>query len=279
MPKNLATEKISLFQKKIYNFYTKNKRSFSWRKTTDPYKILVSEIMLQQTQTKRVEKKYQEFIKVFPNFKKLAESSLHTILKVWQGMGYNRRALYLHQIAILVIENYNGKLPAEEKILQTFKGIGKNTAASICAFAFNAPTVFIETNIRSVYINYFFKNKKRVTDEQILNLVKQTLDYKNPREWYYALMDYGVFLKKQFKNLNLQSAHYIKQTAFEGSDRQIRGKILKLLTEKNSISLTHIFKELKQFNKQRIKKILTKLVEEKFLILEKIPSKYILNSL
>ncbi len=230
------------FQGKILNFYSNNKRNFSWRETTDPYKILVSEIMLQQTQTQRVITKYEEFLKTFPTLETLAQSSTQILLTAWQGLGYNRRALYLKKIAEIVMHEYNGILPKSSNELLKLPGIGKNTAGSIMAFAYNAPSVFIETNIRRVFIHEFFYDKTDIHDTEILTLIKQTLPRENIREWYYALMDYGAYIAKQVPNPNRKSRHYTKQSKFEGSLRQIRGKILKILIEKpqKTVHLFHL---------------------------------------
>ena len=205
----------------------------------DPYRIVVSEIMLQQTQTYRVEPKYLAFIKKFPNFRPLAKASTAEVLSAWQGLGYNRRALYLKKIAETVVKEYKGKLPSNSVELQKLSGIGPNTAGSIGAFAFNQPVVFIETNIRRVFIHFFFPKKQQVDDRDILKLVADTLDRKNSREWYFALMDYGAtlrqaqgkLLKGKFENPNRRSKHYAVQSKFEGSVRQTRGLILKTLLD------------------------------------------------
>jgi A/G-specific adenine glycosylase len=186
--------------------------------------------MLQQTQTARVETKYEQFIAAFPTFECLAHASLRDVLSAWQGLGYYRRARYLHQIAQKVVSEHGGMLPDDPKILQTFPGLGAATAASICAFAFNKPTVFIETNIRTVFIHSFFQHKSSVSDKELMPFIAESLDHDNPREWYYALMDYGVLLKSQHINPSRKSAHYTKQSKFEGSDRQIRAAILKMIT-------------------------------------------------
>ncbi len=210
------------------------RRDFPWRNTTDPYHILVSEVMLQQTQVARVMVKFPIFIDQFSNFKELATASTKDILQVWQGMGYNRRALYLKKIAEIVITQYKGKLPDDPAILDTFPGIGEATAASIVAFAFNKPLVFIETNIRRVFIHLFFEDRKsKVDDREIFPLVEQTLDHNNPREWYWALMDYGAHLGKTVDNPNKKSKYYSIQSKFEGSDRQVRGEILRILLKKS----------------------------------------------
>lgn len=231
------------FKKLIYDHYKKQGRNLPWRipslklrkdKSLDPYKILVSEIMLQQTQVDRVIQKYQEFIKKFPTLYSLAEAKRIDVLHAWQGLGYNRRALYLKKIAE-EITNHNPsflKRGIKPEELERLKGIGKNTAASICAFAFNMPVVFIETNIRTVFLKHFFPYGENVHDAEILKLVEKTLDTKDPRQWYWALMDYGSYLKHTQGNLNrLQSAQYAKQSKFKGSRRELRGRIIKTLLQ------------------------------------------------
>jgi A/G-specific adenine glycosylase len=240
----MNSSQIKKFRRTVYSYYKKHRRDFAWRRIRRPYDIVVSEIMLQQTQTERVAKKFPEFIRTFPSFQALAAAPFTDVMRVWEGMGYNRRARYLHDIARRVVNEYNGRLPRDPAILETFPGIGKNTAASIVAFAFNQPTVFIETNIRSVFINFFFKNRKKISDAEIEPLIAKTLDDKNPREWCYALMDYGAMLKDAMPNPNRKSAHYAKQSRFEGSHRQLRGRILRALLEKKALSETALNKLL-----------------------------------
>lgn len=255
---------ITQFKEFIWNFYWQNKRDFAWRNIDNSYYVVVSEIMLQQTQTSRVVTKYEEFIAAFPTFHDLACASLRDVLSVWQGLGYYRRARFLHQLSQKVVNEYAGILPQNPKILQTFPGIGPGTAGSICAFAFNQPTVFIETNIRTVFIHSFFRDKNNVSDKELLPLIAQTVDHENPREWYYALMDYGVLLKSCQINPSRKSAHYTKQSKFEGSDRQIRAKILKLITEKEKILHKDILNIINQ-DIERIEKIIDQLIAEDFI--------------
>jgi A/G-specific adenine glycosylase len=217
------------FQEMVLSHYYLYGRNLVWRNTTDPYHILVSEIMLQQTQVERVSKKFPEFICAFPDFSSLATATLADVLTVWQGLGYNRRAIALQKCAIRVMNEYNGILPADVDILATFPGIGRATASSIAAFAFNMPVVFIETNIRRVFIHFFFAATENVSDADILSLVEKALYRENPRVWYWALMDLGSALKKMVPNPNRRSLHYTRQSPFEGSDRKIRGAILKIL--------------------------------------------------
>lgn len=230
--KRLTPKGVERFCALIWNYYQSNRRPFPWREHITPYAILVSEIMLQQTQTYRVEPKYLSFIKTFPSMESLAAANLSDVLRQWQGLGYNRRGKYLHECAKKVINEYNGILPNQPTILETFPGIGPATARSITTFAYNKPTLFIETNIRSVYIHCFFENKTGIDDKELLPLIEQTLNHTHPREWYYALMDYGVALKKTFKNPNKKSKHYTKQSPFKGSNREIRSNILKELLKK-----------------------------------------------
>ncbi len=176
--------------------------------------------------------KYTSFLKKFPTFKKLAAASTADVIREWHGLGYNRRALNLKRAAQIIVEKYKGSVPAVYSELVELPGIGPYTAGALIAFVWNTPAVMIETNIRSVYIHHFFPTKK-VSDATLLPLIEQTLDTKRPREWYYALMDYGSCLKKSVGNASRASAHYKKQTPFKGSNRQLRGAILRELTQGN----------------------------------------------
>jgi A/G-specific adenine glycosylase len=227
------TGEISRFRTLIKTHYRRYGRSFPWRETRDPYAITVSEIMLQQTGTERVLKKYEPFITAFPSFESLAAADMKDVLALWQGLGYNRRAKALRDIAVKVCGDLGGVLPSEAAELLTLPGIGPGTAGSLAAFVYNKPAVFIETNIRRVFLHFFFTNREGVHDREILPLAEAALDRKNPREWYYGLMDYGVYLKSLYPNANKRSAHYTVQSRFENSNRQVRGRIIKALTELN----------------------------------------------
>ncbi|MDB5187613.1 MAG: endonuclease [Candidatus Kaiserbacteria bacterium] len=198
-----------------------------WRQTADPYKILVSEIMLQQTQVSRVIEKYSAFIKRFPTIKKLAAASLSDVLQIWIGLGYNRRAKFLHEASKIVTKEYGGNL---KKALEfPLPGIGPYTRAAVRTFAFNEPHPMIETNIRTVYIHHFFPHTIDIYDRQILSYVEKAGKGMEPRIWYWALMDYGAHLKLKHPNPSRKSAHHATQSKFEGSLRQVRGAILKSL--------------------------------------------------
>jgi A/G-specific adenine glycosylase len=263
--RNLGLEEISSFQDFIWNFYSTNKRDFAWRNNENPYHVVVSELMLQQTQTHRVEPKFELFIGEFPDFETLAQASLRNVLSLWQGLGYNRRGKYLQQIAQAVVLEHGGRLPADTELLRALPGIGPYTAGSICAFAFNKPTVFIETNIRAVYLHTFYKDVQKVPDAELLPLIAATLDPVNPREWYYALMDYGVELKKSGKNPNVRSKHHAVQSKFEGSDRQIRGRIIALLTSHEQLSLSEIIERVDGNQRDRIERIVGQLCSDEMI--------------
>jgi A/G-specific adenine glycosylase len=237
---NLTPEQVISFQAVIYRHYNEYGRELPWRKTKNPYHIFVSEVMLQQTQVERVIKKYTPFISIFPDFASLARAELKDVLSVWQGLGYNRRALALVRAARTVTSEYGGHLPAKLEDLTKLSGVGRATASSLQAFAFNKPAVFIETNIRRVFIHHFFEGKENVKDNDILPFVEATLDRSNPGMWYHALMDYGAMLKKEIPNPNIRSLHYKKQPPFKNSDRQIRGAILRILLEKSPLSYSEL---------------------------------------
>jgi A/G-specific adenine glycosylase len=248
----------------VLSHYEQYGRRMVWRNTTDPYQILVSEIMLQQTQVERVAAKFPEFIHAFPDFASLAAAPLAKVLTAWQGMGYNRRAIALQNCAIRVMNEYNGLLPADVDTLATFPGIGRATASSIAAFAFNRPVVFIETNIRRVFIHFFFADTGNISDADIFPLVKKALYHENPRVWYWALMDFGSALKKTVPNPNRRSKHYTKQAPFEGSDRKIRGTIIRMVLAEPGISEKKI-SDNRNEDPARIKRILSSLESEGFI--------------
>jgi A/G-specific adenine glycosylase len=259
--KRLQPAALRSFQHKIWDYYREHGRAMPWRETRNPYRILVSELMLQQTQVPRVLAKYREFIARFPDAAALAKAPLRSVLTVWQGLGYNRRALALQQIARIVVERHKGKVPSSVDALVKLPGIGKATASAILAFAFNQPVAFIETNIRTVFIHFFFSDRDAVSDEEILPLVTQTLDVDNPREWYYALMDYGAFLKKTSANAGRKSRHYHKQSPFDGSNRQVRGRIVRYLIKEGKSTEEAMVKQI-SLNAKPVRSALRDLVQE-----------------
>lgn len=264
MRKKISPLDIDRFRNTISGYYRSHGRKLPWRNTWKPYHILVSEIMLQQTQVERVLDKYEQFLSAFPDFSTLAHAPLREVLATWQGMGYNRRAIALKRIAVEVMISHNGVLPSSEELLLRMPGIGKATASSIAAFAFNTPSIFIETNIRRVFIHFFFNDRENIRDADILPIVENTLDRANPREWYYALMDYGSLLKKTTQNPNRKSAHYKRQESFEGSRRQLRGKVLKEILATPSITESSLAKHAGQ-DSEAIREVLDQLQKEGFI--------------
>lgn len=252
------------FKKTVWDHYSKHKRPMPWRDDLSPYSVFLSEVMLQQTQVSRVLLKYPSFMSIFPTFSSLAEADTQTLLTAWQGMGYNRRALYLRDAARIIMETYGGTLPKEVSLLDGLPGIGYATACSIAAFVYNTPVSFIETNIRRVYIHHFFKTKAQVDDKDILQLVNETVSKKKAREWYWALMDYGAYLAKREDNPNRKSRHYVKQKKFQGSVREVRGGILKLLLQ-NKQSLQQL---KKLYPDERLFTALVQLEKEGFITKE-----------
>ncbi len=252
---------MEAFRKVIYDYFAINGRALPWRATSDPYHIFVSEIMLQQTQVDRVVAKYAAFIAALPDFASLARASFEEVLTVWQGLGYNRRALALKRAAVRVAAEFNSVLPHDPDILATLPGVGKTTACSIAAFAFNMPVIFVETNIRTVFIHFFFNGREKVADAEILPLVGEALDRSEPRKWYSALMDYGTMLKKSGRKDHRKSAGYRKQSPFYGSDRQLRGQILKILLAENGLSPDKLSQALAT-DEERVRKIVDALRDE-----------------
>lgn len=237
---SLSPEEIERFQTAILDFFYSEGRTFPWRETRNPYSIMVSEFMLQQTQTNRVLSKYLEWLEIFPTLESLASSSLADVLSQWVGLGYNRRARFLHESAKRIVNEFAGIVPKDPEILDSLPGIGSYTARAISTFAYGVPHPFIETNIRAVYIFFFFPDTSIVDDKEILKCIEQTLYVDDPRIWYYALMDYGATLKKKIKNPNRKSKHYLKQSKFDGSLRQARGSIIRHLGIHGNDSLATI---------------------------------------
>lgn len=204
-------------------------REMPWREDTRPYYVLVSELMLQQTQVERVVPKFQAFVTAFPDEKTLAAAPLAEVLKLWSGLGYNRRAKFLHEAAKRIVHNFNGKFPQTKEGLLNLPGVGVNTAGAILAYAFNLPSLFIETNVRTVFFHHFFNDREMVDDKEIMVLLGEVMDHEHPREFYWALMDYGTYLKKEGAGNVKMSKHYKKQSALKGSVREVRGQIVRQL--------------------------------------------------
>lgn len=235
----VSSADLKKFQAIVLSHWKKyGRHDLPWRKMTDPYKILVSEVMLQQTQVERVMPYYRAFLREFPTVRALARAPLSDVLRAWSGLGYNRRAKLLHDTARAVVAECEGVFPRDLVALMALPGIGPYTAGAIRAFAFNEPGVFIETNIRTVILHHAEllhlsdgrHSTGTVRDGEIAEILEKAARGQDPRTWYSAMMDYGAHLKKSGVRLNHKSAHYAKQSTFEGSLRQVRGAILRALS-------------------------------------------------
>lgn len=259
---------ITVLQKQLLQWYKKHKRDkLPWRFTTShpvsTYEILVSEIMLQQTQVSRVLDKFQKFINAFPTPQHLAKAPLDTVLREWQGMGYNRRGLYLKQCAEETVKRFDGVVPSDPLLLQTLPGIGPYTAGAVSCFAFNKPVVFLDTNIRKFFIHYFFADRKpqqkqKISDTEILPIAERLLYKKNPRVWNYALMDYGALVFSGKPELLSRAKSYHKQSPFLGSTRFFRSQIVQYLLKHKDAS----FDTLQRISSRDIEPLLMSLCKE-----------------
>ena len=252
----ITKKQINQFQSKVLSFYKENRRDLPWRNTTDPYKILISELMLQQTQVSRVINYYDKWIKQWPTIDLLAQASRKDVLKAWMGLGYNTRGINLHRSAQKIVNDYNGDLLETMKNYKEIPGIGKYTSRAVQIFSTNADIVTVDTNIRRILISEFHLSED-VTDKELWQLAEQTLPTGRSREWHNALMDYGaLFLTAKKTGIQPKT----KQSRFEGSDRQIRAQILRQLMEK-TVSLSELQK-IFEIEQNRLQQILDKMVKE-----------------
>lgn len=259
------------FRRVVRSFYRSNGRDFPWRRTQDPYQILVSEVMLQQTQTQRVAERFPVFIHQFPNIRALAAARQSEVIRAWEGLGYYRRARNLHRAAQEVVSECNGEIPDSYDHLRALPGIGEYTAAAVSAFAFNRAVPMIETNIRAVYLYVFFKEQEGVSDRRILALIEETMPKSGVREWFYSLMDLGVELKRATPRINHASRHHTKQKPFHGSDRRVAAMVLRYVIGcKRPISKELIVQEtlgaLSETTLDQIERALVRLEREKLLV-------------
>lgn len=255
-----STTSKAAFVRTVWRYYDRHGRhDLPWRATRDPYRIMVSELMLQQTQVARVIPKYKALLAAFPSATKLAEAPLGEVLRLWQGLGYNRRAKFLHAAARVIAKD---GFPDSYEAIRALPGVGAYTAGAIMAFAYEVSVPIIETNIRTVYLHHFYPDQSDVTDAALLPLIAETLPKRRSvRLWYYALMDYGAHLKVVVGNKSAQSRHYTKQSRFAGSDRQIRGAIVRQLAQR-SLTKPALKTALTGFAPERIEMQLVNLLSE-----------------
>lgn len=226
----MKNAQLARVRQTVLSYYAKHARSnLPWRKTRNAFKVLVSEVMLQQTQVDRVAPYYNVFLKKFPTPQALARAPLKEVLVAWSGLGYNRRARFLHEAAKIIVRNYGGKIPVELATLKKLPGIGDYTAKAVLVFAHNKQEVLLETNIRAVILHHCFPNKKEVHDTEVYGVAVSLAKGQDPRIWHAALMDYGSYLKKTAPNPSRKSRHHVRQKPFKGSVREVRGAVLKEL--------------------------------------------------
>jgi A/G-specific adenine glycosylase len=266
----MVTQKeINAFRRIVWKHYrAQGRHALPWRENHDPYRILVSEVMLQQTQVERVIAFFTAWMKKYPMVENLAAAPLSEVLTLWQGLGYNRRAKMLHEAAKAVVKDYGGKFPASPEALEELPGIGPYTARAVAAFAHNQNVVFIETNLRTVVTHHFFGSKKNVDDTEVLAILTKALPKGRAREWYAALMDYGSYLKRTGVRINARAKGYKKQPAFQGSEREARGALLKALVRgpKEPALLIDLFGASRR---DQLKSALSRMTKEGMIMLSK----------
>ncbi|MDD3531467.1 MAG: A/G-specific adenine glycosylase [Candidatus Pacebacteria bacterium] len=256
---------IASFRRTVWAHYKKQGRhDLPWRKTHDPYKILVSEVMLQQTQVERVVPFYKKFVRQFPTAKKLAAAPLSEVLKAWQGLGYNRRAKLLHQAAKVFPRFDLGTRSNLVGELEKLPGVGPYTARAVSAFAYNEDTIVIETNIRTAVIHHFFSGRSAVEDTELAEVLTRVLPRGKAGEWYSALMDYGAYLKRSGFSYNARSKTYTKQSVFAGSLREARGAIVRAYTQ-GVVSHAKLVNLLGPERRAQMKEALKALKEERLI--------------
>lgn len=253
----ISKKDIEKFQQTVFHFYQEHKRNLPWRKTADPYNILVSEFMLQQTQVSRVIKYYNKWIKKWPTIQKLAAEKYKNVLRAWVGLGYNRRAMYLHNTANIIVDEFNGDVLSAVKHYERLPGIGLYTSKAIRIFADNEDIATVDTNIRRIFINEFNLDES-ISEKALFKIAQQSLPKGKSREWHNALMDYGaLYLTSRKTGIKPKTT----QSSFQGSDRQIRGQIIRKLLQENQ-SKYQLEQQL-NIDSSRITPILDKMLKEK----------------
>lgn len=268
---------LQLFVEMIYDYRKKYGRLFPWQETRNPYKVLLSEVMLQQTQTERVLPKYTLFLSKWPTLHDFAQATPAEVLPEWKGLGYNRRCINLLK-AMKLCDNERG-IQNDQAFLLSLPSVGKSTAAAVQSFAYGEKSIYLETNIRRVLIEFFYPMQVQtgitdehtqlkgsvqsftvpeVHDKELTELLQKLLVFvPDSKQWYYALMDVGAQMKKEVPNANKRSKHYHTQSKFEGSERQLRGQILQCLIDKTQLSTDAFFPLLPpQWTKRQVEKAL-----------------------
>lgn len=252
-------DRVRRMQRTLFRWYKVHGRhELPWRNNPTPYRILVSEFMLQQTQVSRVVPKYIVFLEKYPTPRALAKASSADVLRAWSGLGYNRRAVHLHRAVAAVVSEHRGRFPRSNKQLRRLPGIGQYTAAALRVFAWNLDDVAIDTNVRRV-LAHEFRLSGRVHEKQLQELAWQSLPRGRAREWHSALMDYGSAVTTTRRRVTIIGK---KQTQFIGSVREVRGWIVRTLAAHGAQSIKHLA-VLSPFPAERFKTALEGLIKDR----------------
>jgi A/G-specific adenine glycosylase len=247
---------IDAFQRHILDWYEVFKRDLPWRCDPDPYHVLVSEVMLQQTQVDRVIPKYLAFLERFPTLSVLAEASTADVLRQWQGLGYNRRALNLRRAAEVAVREHGGRLPPSVEVLESLPGIGKYTARAVASFAFGIQVPVVDTNVRRVLSDWV---GRELTDRETWELAQRVLPEGRAADWNSAMMDYGALVKKATPRKT-----GVKPEPFGSTNRFWRGRIVDALREAPVLSMEGLLEALPYPNRdeERVRGLVLALHEE-----------------
>ena len=252
-----SNEGIRSFQQAMIQLQAPLFREMPWRVDISAYAVWISESMLQQTQVARVIPKFESFIRAFPAPDALAAAATSDVLEAWQGLGYNRRALALKRAAEIISHEYGGVLPKTRDQLIQLPGIGPATSAGIMAFAYDKPATYLETNVRSVFIHHFYRDEDGIKDSDVAKLVEQACPSKRIRQWYWGLLDYGAYLKKNVVNPGRKSATYAKQSKFEGSYRQKRSFLMREVLADECATTKVLMQKLNDFELREARDLLS----------------------
>ncbi len=246
------------FRSRVRECGKREYRDLPWRYIDDAYGVLVSEVMLQQTQVSRVLGRWERFMRLFPTVDALASADSAAVVAEWQGLGYNRRALALWRAAGVCAREFGGALPCSYEDLVGLPGVGPATAGGVLAFAHNEPCVYLETNVRTVFLHELFPDEEGVADSALVPLIRAACPHDDPRSWYYALLDYGAYLKRTVPNPSRRSKSHVRQSAFQGSRRQKRAEVLRIvLASDGGISSDQVREELDRFERSHARDVVS----------------------